>query len=162
MEGKEIHLSHMENQIIPIKKITLFLSVMFLLVSVTSECYCTSLRCSDSATVFLMGWLGLVSGGVGLVWLANPMLLTSWLLMYKNSKYAVYVSFTTLLICLSFLFFDKGIEGYAEQRFYFRIIEYKAGYWLWTGSAFSLFAGSIIGRIAQSSEDQKYQFFKIR
>lgn len=115
-----------------LKKIFLIISVALFIFSLTQKCYCTTTQCGDSIMVFLLGWSALISGGAGIAWLANPLLILAWIMLNKNLKFAMVLSVFAMLLSLSFLLFDSIVDnegGGAHQ-----ITSYKAGYWLWVAS----------------------------
>lgn len=124
-----------------IKRTTLIVSVALFVLSLTQKCYCTTNECGDSILVFLVGWMGLGTSGAAIAWLANPVLLVSWIFIKKNSISLV-CSIGSLLICLSFLFFKTIIDD--EAGHYNRIVGYKSGYWLWVISSLAMLTGNLI------------------
>jgi len=79
--------------------------------------------------------------GAGVAWLANPLLLITWILLLRNNKFALLLSIFATLLSLSFLGIDEvpineagGIE---------KIIKIEIGYWLWLFSCLITFIGSI-------------------
>ena len=90
----------------------------------------------------LLGFFG-ISGGSGIAWFANPCLFMSFIhLKRDNLRKAKIFSFISVILGLSFLFFDKVIsnEGGAKSE----ITSYGIGYWLWLSSLTSNFLGIII------------------
>ena len=116
------------------------------LVSLGFEAFCTTNGCRSSVDVLLVGWFGLLSGGAGICWLANPMIIIGLILTFKGSKYSVIFSALATALCFSFLLFDQVIED--EAGHYREIISYQAGYWLWCSSAVLLFINNIVFRKA--------------
>ena len=102
--------------------------------------------------VFLLGWLGVFFGGAALTWLANPLIILSWIMTKRNSKHALTVSALASLICLSFLLFDKVIDN--EAGHYNEIISYQSGYWLWACSALTMAFGNLYFKFAKSTTDK--------
>src|SRR5262245_49861927 len=119
-----------------LKKIFLIISISLFIISLTQKCYCTSSQCGDSIMLFLLGWGALISGGAGIALLANPLLISSWILLNKNLKLAMFLSVFATLLSLSFLFFGSIIDNEGGQAH--QIISYKPGYWLWTLSNVSM------------------------
>ena len=121
--------------------ILIFSSIIFIL-SLISNTYCTG-NCQDTSYGFLLlliGWMGIFMGGAGLCWLANPLLIVSWL-VYKNDKSSVILSGIALFIAGSFMFFDEIIID--EAGHYGKINKYLLGYYLWLFSIFIYFTGSL-------------------
>lgn len=125
------------------------LSAGLLLVSLTQKCYCTANNCSDSIMVFLIGWLGLAFSGAAITWLANPLLILSWFMTRRQSKYALPVSTLALLFCLLFLLFPSVADN--ENGGNNTITEYRLGYWLWLLSAATMTIGNFILRLAANT-----------
>lgn len=123
-----------------IKRVVLLTSLLLFLISLTQQCYCTPADCGDSLIVLLLGWAALLSGGAGIAWLANPLLVASWILLRKNCKAAMFLSVAATLFSLSFLLFDSVIANEAGHKQ--PIISYKSGYWLWASSNLSMLIGS--------------------
>lgn len=126
------------------KNSILVLSIGLFAFSLTKECYCTDADCASSLIAFLLGWIGACTGGAAIAWLSNPLLIASWFLTKKSSKYALFISILATLFCLSFLLFNKVIRDEAGN--YTEIISRESGYWLWTGSAAIMLVGNLILR----------------
>jgi len=125
-----------------LKKQVLFISITLFIVSLTQECYCTETSCIPSLQPFIIGWAALYIGGPILIWLANPILLMSWLTS-KNSLYTSLIfSFAASVIALAFLFI-KAIYNHDDAGITTTITHYKPGYWLWVASCWSMFIGNI-------------------
>ncbi|MBK9109493.1 MAG: hypothetical protein IPM92_14245 [Saprospiraceae bacterium] len=125
-----------------IRRIILLLSIFLFLISLTQKGYCTKNNCSDSIILFLLGWFGMLMGGAGICWIANPVILTSWYFTKKASKYAMYTSLLATAICFSFLLFSTVSDN--ESGHQNQIISYECGYWLWCASAVVLLVGNVI------------------
>ena len=123
------------------KKI-LLISIGLFIISLTQKAYCTESLCADSLAVFIMGPLGFAFPFATLVWLANPILLISWIKIYKNRKESLIASFLATLIALSFLLFNKIVDD--EAGHYRNIIGYQSGYWLWVLSSGVMFIGNLV------------------
>jgi hypothetical protein len=78
--------------------------------------------------------------GFYFTWLANPLLLVSWVLL-AISKYraAFNVSLGALLLAMSFLLHSEMVTGGSDST---RIVGYGMGYWLWIASALVLVVGA--------------------
>ncbi|UZO79615.1 hypothetical protein NBT05_11690 [Aquimarina sp. ERC-38] len=114
-----------------IKITTISLSIGLLIIALTQKCYCTTSLCGDSIVVFIFGAIGIFFGGATLCWLANPLLILSWLLINQN-KVSLLLSLASFLIASSFLLFDEIIDD--EAGHYRKIIGYELGFWLWLSS----------------------------
>jgi hypothetical protein len=128
-----------------VRSLSILLSIALFIVSLTQQCYCTSVTCADAAAVLLIGWIGAFYGGAALSWLANPLLITSWILTKNNSKYGLWTSLAATLFAALFLIFDDVIDN--EAGHFNPIVAYLPGYWLWLASAAVLFIGNLLLRI---------------
>lgn len=146
------------NDVNKLKRITRIISCVIFLFSITQKCYCTVTQCADSALVFLLGWFAIFSGGAGISWLANPLLIIAWILVKKNVKATVILSALATLLALSFLLFDNIIAN--EGGNYQQIIAYKTGYWLWISSCIIMLAGSFIVLLKQKNVNPANRNFK--
>jgi hypothetical protein len=123
-----------------LNRIFLVVSIGLLLGSFTQQCYCTTNRCADSVAVFIFGIFGFFFSWAGVTWLANPLLIVSWLTIKRNSKFSFIASLVATIISMSFLLFNKIMDnegGYLDE-----IKGYKLGYWLWVGSCASTCIGN--------------------
>jgi hypothetical protein len=80
-----------------------------------------------------------------LTWLANPLLIVTWILIFKNKKSAWVFGLFATLISLSFLKFNVIIEdeaGHSDP-----ITKIGLGYWFWLFSCITAFIGSLTIRI---------------
>jgi hypothetical protein len=91
--------------------------------------------------LLLFGWLGIVTTGWGIVWLANPLLFISWISFYRGKKKALPFSIMAAVLAASFLFFKAKNKN--------TIIILGAGYWLWLASCIVCFAGVLIHTIRE-------------
>lgn len=123
-----------------LKKYFQRISILLFILSLTQKCYCTTTTCSDSIMVFLLGWAAIISGGAGICWVANPLLYVSWMLLKKNLKASMFLAMGATLTSLAFLLFGSISDN--EGGVQHQIISYKAGYWLWTGSAICMLIGT--------------------
>ena len=89
----------------------------------------------------LVGWLGVfMLHPPAMIWLANPILLISWIRIKKREKQSLIFSSISLITMLSFLLFDEIILN--ESGALSRITSYGLGYWLWVSSAFIMVMGN--------------------
>ena len=73
---------------------------------------------------------------IGIVWLANPILLFSWIKSKKNLKLSLVSSILSFILMISFLLFDKVVNN--EAGVPETITSIKLGYWIWVFSAFTM------------------------
>lgn len=127
-----------------LRKTILLLSIVIFIISLTQECFCTSKGCADSIIVFVFGIFGILSGGVGLSWFANPLIIASWISI-KNNKTSTILSIIAFVLSFSFLFFKEIMTD--ESGKLRNIGRYKSGYWLWLLSIFIMLLGNVIIKI---------------
>jgi len=123
-------------------RIILIISIGFFISSFTRVGYCTTAHCADSLAVFISGVFGFFLSWAGLVWLANPLLITSWITTNRNLKLSIITSLLATILSLSFLLFNKIIDN--ENGDLNEIVSYKLGYWLWAASSLSMLIGNCI------------------
>ena len=126
-----------------IQRITFRLSLLLFVISLTQECFCTLGNNCDSGgyILLLIGWMGVFMLHLpAMAWLANPVLLFSWIFMNKKPKTSLTLSIISLLLTLSFLLFDEIINN--EAGIPEKITVIKLGYWLWVSSAFIMVIGN--------------------
>jgi len=86
---------------------------------------------AHSLLVLAIGWLGI--GYQVHEWLANPLLLLAWILMFaRNYKGAAITALAATLVAASFLLRENIVIS--EAPTYGRVLGYHAGYWLWLAS----------------------------
>lgn len=124
-----------------IRKVTLGISLSLMILSLTQKCYCTDNGCADSLAVFLSGILGFYFSWAGLTWLANPLLILSWITFKKHTKWSTAASLFATIISLSFLFFTQIMDN--EGGYMSQIISYRIGYWLWVMSPIAMLLGNL-------------------
>lgn len=122
-------------------KWALLASIGCFLLSLTMDCFCTTVNCSHSSLVFLLGWLSMLQLGPGITWLANPLLIAAWIGARKQKGWALPISLLAFIISLSFLLFGQITDN--EGGIAHPIVSYKAGYWLWVVSPVILCVGLI-------------------
>lgn len=129
------------------KKIFLFISIGLYIVSLTQKSYCSSFGPCDN-----FGFLSLFFGWIGVfmlhipafTWLANPIILASWIFFKKKPKTSFTLSVVAFIIMLSFLLVDEIIANEAGTKS--RVVFYGLGYWLWVLSSFTMLAGNFFLR----------------
>lgn len=128
------------------KKIFLFISIGVYVISLTQKSYCTS----GGNCEYFSGFLNLIFGWFGVFmlhipafpWLANPILLVSWITFKKKPKLSFILCIIALVLMLSFLFVNEIIvnDGSTTSKVNF----YGLGYWLWVLSSFIMLVGNLI------------------
>ncbi|WP_160164131.1 hypothetical protein [Nafulsella turpanensis] len=82
-------------------------------------------------------------GGAFICWLANPLLILSWLVFYKgNTKVPLVLSCLSTILAFSFLIFEEIMIN--EAGHYGAITGYGVGYWLWSLSSLIMVLGSLL------------------
>jgi len=122
------------------RNILLALSIALYIASLTQPAYCTDERCADSAAVALAGSLGFFLSMAGATWLANPLLIASWIVAHKNPKASLITSLLATVLSLLFLCFSTIMDN--ENGTSVNITDVKAGYWLWVTSMAVMFIGN--------------------
>ncbi|QDA58850.1 hypothetical protein [Hymenobacter jejuensis] len=122
-------------------------SILFYLIALTQDAFYIDRvdynAWSSSLGLLLIGWLGILLGsGAALTWLANPLLIFSWIMLFNDKRTAIVASSIASLFAITFLLFDKVITS--EAPTYSNITHYRLGYWLWLTSCITMMAGSII------------------
>jgi hypothetical protein len=120
-------------------------SVICFFVSLPSNAYCMGrgTDCTIGFMSLIFGVFQLATDPVaGLPWLANPLLIIGWFLVFFSPRRAVFLTAGALLCALMFLG-TPGVmsdEGGAEHQ----VNSFEIGYWLWLAScALALFAALI-------------------
>jgi|GEM_PF-640050 len=128
-----------------LKRITFLISLILFLASLSQNAFfVTNMRESIGSfglIAFLLGWMNIY--GAGISWIANPLLLTSWITLFsKKWKSPMILSFFAVLFSLSFLLFHEisTNEGGSKSK----IIAYDFGYRLWLASCTINFIGNLI------------------
>ncbi|MCH4554128.1 hypothetical protein [Aestuariibaculum lutulentum] len=121
-----------------------FISLIIYLVSLTQKTYCVDNDCGDywnGYYLLIYGWVGLIVGGAGYCWIANPLLILSWLLPKDKIKTSLIFSGISAFFAIIFLFFSEIMKD--EAGHYGQITGYKLGYILWLISTLITFIGFI-------------------
>ena len=127
------------------KQILLIISIGIFLLSLSQKTYCHNDNCGGLGSGFfllILGWFGLFVGGAGFCWIANPLLILSWILIRVKIIASLILSGISTVIMISFLFFDKIMVD--EAGHYGEITGYGLGYWLWMTSSLVTFVGSLL------------------
>lgn len=133
-----------------IPKAMTWVSLLFYLLSLTQQSYCTTLMCRGSLDALIMGSIGLLFGGANVTWLANPILYLSWIFR-RRTKVGIVLSALAFIISISFLLFDRIVDN--ESGHLNKIVSYEAGYWLWISSSITMVVGSLLRVLNNSNEN---------
>jgi hypothetical protein len=131
-----------------LKTFVLIIGVGLFILSLFNTCFCTDNGCRTSIEALLIGWLAMLTGGASLTWIANPLIITSWILIAKNKKIAWLFGLLATLTSISFLRFHTVIEN--EAGHYNAITKIGLGYWFWFSSCVTTFIGSLTLRILRN------------
>src|SRR5689334_16900502 len=83
------------------KIITLIICCGTFLASLLSGyCFCSENTCRLSVDALFGGWFAMGLGGSGNAWMANPLLLASWILIFRSAKSSLILSFFACLFSL--------------------------------------------------------------
>lgn len=129
------------------KSIILILSAALFVLSLFNFCFCTVNNCRTSIEALLIGWIAMLTGGAAISWLANPFLITAWILLTNNKKSAWVFALIAVFFSATFLNFKVVIQNEAGQ--YAAITRVGLGYWLWLTSCTTTFIGCLTLRWLQ-------------
>lgn len=126
----------------PREKKVLLISIALFVLSLPFRCYCTGDSCTYSFMALALGGFGMLNGGAALAWLANPLLITSWIITRKVTNASLFISLGAMLIAFSFLLFDQVLanENGGKQT----ITSIETGYWLWLISIVIMFFLNVV------------------
>ena len=123
-----------------LRKIIFQSSLAVYVLSLTQEAVCSSGDdCGRSIDYLIYGIFGILEGGSGWCWLANPLLFLAWRYYKFNILFPITLSFMALVLMLYFLTFEK----YSNSVLAKTIESYTTGYWLWVLSATLFLLGNI-------------------
>lgn len=113
------------------------------ILSLFFNCFCTDKGCRPSIDALVLGWAEMFEGIFS--WLANPLLIVSWVLFGMNKRGGMILALMASLISLSFLFCHTIMEDEAGNTG--TIQNLSTGYWLWVASCFVTYVGALVGRM---------------
>lgn len=111
------------------EKKVMFVSVGLFLLSLPFKCYCAGDSCTHSFMALALGGFGMLNGGAAIAWLANPLLIASWMITKRVNNASLFVSLGAMLMALSFLLFGQVVTNENGGKQPIGAIE--TGYWLW-------------------------------
>ena len=102
-----------------------------------------------SVGLLVVGCLGPFTGVFA--WLANPLLVATWIMMRSRSRRgtALCCAVASLGMSLSFLLHEQVMKD--EAGHYARITGYGLGYWLWVASIITALAGCTFATLCDRS-----------
>ncbi|WP_179334997.1 hypothetical protein [Winogradskyella costae] len=116
-----------------------YTSLILYLISLTQNAfYINNENENQGYLILIFGFYAIFGAGVS--WLANILILFSWLFRHKKSS--IYFSLSALILGISFLFFDKVVMGTNNK--YEIITGYDIGYYCWILSFLVMFIGNIL------------------
>src|ERR1700712_640489 len=124
--------------------LVLLISIVLFALSLSQKCFCTEGACGqdwEGIALLISGCIGVFACPAWLVWLANPLLLFSWIYFNKKPQRSLVLNSISFLVAISFLFFREIITDEAGNRQ--PITGYQIGYWLWVTSSLILLFGNI-------------------
>jgi len=138
------------------------ISVLFYIISLTQEGFCTVTNCGgnwNGLTLVALGAIGGILSIAGMVWYANPLLWAVWWFLKKDIKKAFYFSIAASVLSLSFLLCTEIADQKPGKVSY--ITEYRSGYWLWVASIICTLIGSGIlfmwrRKLGPEDEEERY------
>lgn len=132
-----------------IKKMTVGVTTLLLLLSFTQKAIVTSREMTDGIQTnaayafefFLGGALAFLGGGIfeAIIWSANPLCLIAVIFLFKNNIKAKVLSSIALALAISFRFWKEILAS--ESGSTATIISFEPGYYLWVLSILILCAG---------------------
>jgi glucan phosphoethanolaminetransferase (alkaline phosphatase superfamily) len=111
-----------------------------------------------SLLLFLFGWVGIFFGSFSTIsWLANPLLVFSWISSTKNNGISIFASVFSTLLALFFLGVKEMVGG-SETPSSSQLVVIGAGYWLWLSSIIVFTIGTFVINMLQNNIDGKGKF----
>ncbi len=145
----------------PVKTIFLFFSVAIYIFSLTQYCYGYDNGAKiESLGILFAGWIGVTMDlaaiiewffkyqiidfkfGACFTWIANPLLIISWITFYKKPKISLLTSLFAALLSISFFFFKNIL--FDNEGNYRQIEHLFSGYYLWVCSTIIILAFNLI------------------
>jgi hypothetical protein len=131
-----------------IQTVALIVSIVLYITSLFTVAFCSGDGCRTSLEVLFLGWFATLTGGAGISWLANPLLILSWLLLRKSSSKTWIFALLATVLAILFLNFETIIKD--EAGHYEQITNVGLGYWLWLTSCIVILVGSLTKRQTKS------------
>jgi len=142
-------LSKNFKELTPLKKTTIFLSLIVLIISLTQPAFYIDRidydAWADSLALFFIGWAGFLGGSLAsLLWVANPLYFFSIYQTIKGKSTAIYFSLLATTVAFLFSFLDTIVTS--ESGSTSKIISLQLGYILWLTSFIILTIGLVISQ----------------
>jgi hypothetical protein len=128
----------------PSAKAIRFISMALFLISLALPCYDTVEKNGEfgqGAFLLISGILWFMFASPGFVWLANPLLILSWVNAGKNRDRSFVLSIIAVFFALCFLFYKDIVKS--ESGSTTPIIAHNIGYWLWVSSILTMLLGNV-------------------
>jgi hypothetical protein len=127
------------------------LSIAAFVVCLPMTAFCLSGGCFSSWLVLVFGWVTMGTHSSHLIWLANPILMVSWLAIATSLRYrttgdrvpALVMSGLALVVAACFLL-PVGVRPPSDAGVPFGVSHRAAGYWLWLASMVAAFAAAVV------------------
>jgi hypothetical protein len=133
------------------RNLVLIISISLFVLSLCFTAYYTKNASPLGLTPLVCGWYALALVGSGICWMANPILMFAWILIFKQKRLAWLFALLSFLAAASFLGFDTVLVN--EAGTHEPIEMFGPGYWLWLASCFAATVGALVLRF---SPDKKY------
>lgn len=127
------------------KNITLYISIGLFLLSLICPCFDTGKDVGDwgqGAILLIMGIGWFIYPIPYGIWLANPALLFSWILVRRKPVTSFILSLVATVLALCFLLCKELLTDESGSN-YAPIVEHKIGYWLWLASMVTMLFGNL-------------------
>ncbi len=126
----------------PVDRKLVLLSISLYIISLFLPCFYTNIGVTSSLVALMFGMFGVLFGGAGFSWLANPALIMAWASAGAKKNYCLFYSLCATFFALIFLSFDKIPldEGGGLKD----ITSLGIGYYLWTSSMLVMLIGSLL------------------
>lgn len=134
--------------------ILLIISILFFVLACSQKIYCTDNDCAkkwSGLSALVYGVFGIFSGGIYMSWLANPLILISWL-TFKNTKISLITSSLALILGLNFLLYNEILIN--EGGFKAEITGYKIGFFLWNLSFVVMILANLVAIKYKASKNR--------
>lgn len=135
-----------------LRNITVIISATLFALSLTQPAFRVGNATNDwwpSILALLTGWLGITVSGAAICWVANPLLVTGWFLLYRRPKIAAWLGVLATIAAACFLLFDKVVIDEAGHTG--PILAYGAGYRLWLAACGCFAAGATVAYLSDKS-----------
>lgn len=130
------------------KEYFVLLSIIVFIVALSQPAYCIDNKCGlkwGGLISLVSGALGFYTGEAALTWLANPLLIVSWITFFNFKKASFILSIGATGLGLHFLNFNRIMIN--EGGGYGQITGHEIGYWLWVSSMVIILIANVFSLI---------------